>query len=187
MHIEAEALKSLAARIEGNLLAAAQEIEKLYILKGAAPISAAMIEDYVADSSRFDVFVLLDALLSGELNRAVKILEGLRAEGIAAPVVLWAIARETRTLFNIHSQLQHGGQRDAVFKSFQVWDKRKPLVTAALKRLKSPDLAKILQNCALADQQIKGQAAGDGWESLFAICLQIVSPELGLRTKALRL
>lgn len=171
MRFEVDAVKSLAARIEGNLLAAAQEIEKLYILHGEARITKSMIEDDVADSARFDVFKLVDALLAGKLNRSVKILEGLRAEGIAAPVVLWAASREARTLFNIKAELKQGGHQDAVFKKFQVWDKRKQPVQDALARLKTADLQKILQLSATADQQIKGQLAGDGWESLFQICL----------------
>jgi len=172
MHFDADALKSLAARIEGNLLAAAQEIEKLYILHGQSRISKALVEDDVADSSRFDVYKLVDALLSGKLNRAVKILNGLKQEGIAAPVVLWALSREARTLFTIKLQLKQGGQQEAVFKNQQIWDKRKPLVQEALHRLNSNDLQQILRLSAKADEQIKGQAPGDGWETLFDICLR---------------
>jgi DNA polymerase III subunit delta len=171
MQLETDAVKSLAARIEGNLLAAAQEIEKLYILNGQTRITKVMVEDDVADSTRFDVFKLMDALLAGKLNRAVKILTGLKSEGIAAPVVLWAISREARVLFHIKAELKQGGHQDAVFKKYQIWDKRKQAVQEALARLKSVDLQAILRLGATADQQIKGQFAGDGWESLFEICL----------------
>jgi DNA polymerase-3 subunit delta len=174
MRFDVDAVKSLASRIEGNLLAAAQEIEKLYILHGQIRITKAMIEDEVADSARFDVFKLIDALLLGKLNRAVKILNGLKAEGIAPPVVLWAVNREIRALFNIKAELKQGGQQDAVFKKYQVWDKRKQAVQEALHRLKTQDLQKILQLGAVADQQIKGQVAGDAWESLFEICLRFI-------------
>ncbi|MDD4915968.1 MAG: DNA polymerase III subunit delta [Methylococcales bacterium] len=174
MHFSSDAIKALAARIEGNLLAAAQEIEKLYILHGHAAIGKAMIEDHVADSSRFDVYKLTDALLSGKLNRAVKILNGLKMEGVPAPVVLWALAREARTLTAIKTELQHGGSQDAVFKKYLIWDKRKQPVQEALARLKLEDLQEIVQLGARADQQIKGQSAGDGWETLFEICLLFV-------------
>lgn len=174
MRFEADAVKSLAARIEGNLLAAAQEIEKLFILHGQSRVGKAMVEDDVADSARFDVFKLIDTLLQGKLNRAVKILNGLKAEGIAAPVVLWAVSRETRALFNIKAELKQGGHQDAVFKKYQIWDKRKQAVQEALHRLKTEDLQAILQLSATADRQIKGQASGDGWESLFEICLLFV-------------
>ena len=140
MRFDADAVKSLAARIEGNLLAAAQEIEKLYILHGHTCISKTMVEEDVADSARFDVFKLVEALLSGKLNRAIKILNGLKAEGIAAPVVLWAVSREARALFNIKAELRQGGHQEAVFKKYQIWDKRRQAVQEALTRLKSEDL-----------------------------------------------
>ncbi|MBD9357436.1 DNA polymerase III subunit delta [Methylomonas albis] len=171
MHLEGDALKSLAVRVEGNLLAAAQELEKLYILYGAKRINKAMVESDVADSARFDVFKLMDALLSGKVNRAVKILAGLKAESVAAPVVLWAISREARMLINIKADLKYGGNQEAIYKKYQIWDKRKQLVQEALHRLKSKDLQGILQASANADCLIKGQAAGDEWEGLFRICL----------------
>lgn len=170
MHFENEALKSLAARLEGNLLMAAQEIEKLYILHGPSRISRAMIESSVADSARFDVFKLTDALLLGKFNRSLKILAGLRAEGIAAPVVLWAISREARTLIHVKNDLKQGGHQDAVFRKYQIWDQRKQLVQDALRRLKNHELLTILSASAVVDSQIKGQAAGDEWEGLFEIC-----------------
>ncbi|MBD9361463.1 DNA polymerase III subunit delta [Methylomonas fluvii] len=171
MHLEADALKSLAVRVEGNLLAAAQELEKLYILHGANRINKAMVEGDVADSARFDVFKLMDALLSGKVNRSIKILAGLKAEGVAAPVVLWAISREARTLVSIKTELKRGGNPEVLYKKYQIWDKRKQLVHEALQRLKSKELQGILQASANVDCQIKGQMAGDEWEGLFRICL----------------
>ncbi len=175
MQVAQDGLKLLASRIEGNLLAAAQEIEKLYILYGSEPVTAQAVEQAVADSARYDVFKLLDSLLAGRLNRAVKILQGLKAEGIAEPVVLWALSRETRTLLNIKTELAHGGRKDGVFAKYQVWDKRKPLVDAALNRLTPRQLEDILLLCARADREIKGQTRGDGWETLFTVCLGLCS------------
>jgi DNA polymerase-3 subunit delta len=171
MHLETDALKSLAVRIEGNLLAAAQELEKLYILHGANRINKAMVEDDVADSARFDVFKLMDALLLGKVNRSVKILAGLRAEGVAAPVVLWAISREARTLINIKTELKRGGNPEVLYKKYQIWDKRKQLVHEALRRLEASDLQCILMESAATDCQIKGQGVGDEWGGLFRLCL----------------
>ncbi|MCQ8104569.1 DNA polymerase III subunit delta [Methylomonas sp. SURF-2] len=170
MRLEPDALKSLAGRIEGNLLAAAQEIEKLFILYGQASINKAAIDAAVADSSRFDVFKLTDALLAGKRNRAVKILNGLKAEGVAAPVVLWALSREARVLFNLQADLAQGGHRDAVFKRHQIRDMRRPLLQEALGRLAVGDIESLLLHCAKADAQAKGQAGGDAWETLFHIC-----------------
>lgn len=176
MRLEQDAVKSLASRIEGNLLAAAQEIEKLFILHGKAAINKAMIDAAVADSSRFDVFKLADALLAGKHNRAVKILSGLKAEGVAVPVVLWALSREARVLFSLKSELKQGGHQDAVFKHHQIWDKRKPMVQDALRRLSIGDIESLLFASAKADTQAKGQASGDEWETLFNICLKFCQP-----------
>lgn len=167
MDVDAEAVKSLAMRVEGNLLAAAQEIEKLYILHGHARIDQVMIEADVADSSRFDVFKLTDALLQGKTTRAIKILNNLRAEAVAAPVVLWAIAKELRVLCAI----KPGVSLEAVFKKYSVWDKHKQHIQQAAARLSNAQWQKLLRQCAQADRQIKGQADGDCWETLFVICL----------------
>jgi DNA polymerase-3 subunit delta len=98
-------------------------------------------------------------------------LHGLQAEGVAAPVVLWGMSREARLLLNVRAELQQGVQPEAAYKKHQVWDKRKQFVHDALQRLKTPQLQHILKLCAKADLQIKGQLAGDDWETLFEICL----------------
>jgi len=170
MHLDNEAARSLVGRIEGNLLAAAQEIEKLFILHGPARLDKTMIEAAVADSSRFDVFKLIDSLLAGKLNRSVKILHSLQADGTAAPVVLWAISREIRSLYQMKTAVKFGENLEALYKKLQVWEQRKPLVQDALRRVGERQLQDLLASCAKADQQIKGQLAGDEWESLFGIC-----------------
>lgn len=178
MTLDANAAKALAMRIEGNLLAAAQEIEKLYILYGAKLIDGVMIENAVADSTRFDVFNLSDAVLAGKLNRAIKVLRGLQAEGVAAPVVLWGLSREARTLLGIKTELNRGGQLDSLFKKYQVWDKRKQRVQDALRRHSAAHLQQVLLLCARADRQIKGQQTGDAWDGLFEICVALCNPRL---------
>ena len=177
MQIEQDAVKCLAARIEGNLLAAAQEVEKLFILHGPVKLSKIMIENAVADSARFDVFKLTDALLGGKLNRANKILYGLKAEGIAAPVVLWALGREARVLFNVKSELRQGSHQEVVFKKYQIWDNRIPLIHQAVKRLDFKQIQSLLLASAKADAQIKGQLAGNCWDTLFEICSRFCLPE----------
>lgn len=171
LQIEQNGLNVLASRIEGNLLAASQEIEKLYILHGEGVISKQAVEDAVTDSARFDVFKLTDCVLAGRVSRAIKILNGLKAEGIAAPVVLWALARETRMLINIKIALGQGQNKDLVFKKNGLWDKRKQLVNAALPRMEMNDLQQALLLSSKIDRQIKGQERGDCWESLLSLCL----------------
>lgn len=175
MNTDLEGLKRLAARIEGNLLAAAQEIEKLFILYGAGFLDSAKIVDAVADSSRYDVFKLADSLLTGSPGRITKILAGLKDEDVAAPVVLWAIVREARMLCKIKQDMSSGKNREAAMQAQQVWDKRKALVAQALDRLDEAALHRILLLCAQADREIKGQQPGDPWQTLLRICLLFTS------------
>ncbi|MDD5579799.1 MAG: DNA polymerase III subunit delta [Methylobacter sp.] len=177
LHAETEGLKILASRIEGNLLSAMQEIEKLYVLYGSGNLSNQQILDAVADSSRYDVFKLVDCVLAADVNRIFKILSGLKAEGNAAPVVLWALTREARELLKLKPALTHGQNRQS-FKNNHARDNRKQLVNAALNRLGESDLNKILVVSAKADRQIKGQQQGDAWETLLAICLMFASQEV---------
>ncbi|MGR8930610.1 MAG: DNA polymerase III subunit delta [Gammaproteobacteria bacterium] len=177
MLLENDAVKSLAARVEGNLLAAAQEIEKLFILHGPVKITKSMIEHAVADSARFDVFKLTDALLAGKVNRFVKILNGLKAEGVAAPVVLWALSKEARSLFNVQLELRQGAQPESMFKKYHIWDKRKQWVLDTVRRLSPSQIQSLLVLSARADRQIKGQMAGDGWDTLFDIGVQFCRPD----------
>ena len=175
LHVDTDGIKLLASRIEGNLLAADQEITKLYVLYGAGQLSTAQIADAVADSSRYDVFKLMDWVLAAQTNRIIKILAALRAEGIAAPVILWALTREARSLIHIKLALAGGQHKDTVFRNNQIWDKRKPLVDKALTRLNLQQLNSILVLAAQADRQIKGQQSGDAWETLLAVCLLFTS------------
>jgi len=181
LQAETEGIKILASRIEGNLLAAAQEIEKLYVLYGEGRLSNQQISDAVADSSRFDVFKLMDSVLAARVGRIFKILSGLQAEGVAAPVVLWALTREARVLIRIKQALAQGQNRAVVFKNNQIWDKRQQLVSDALNRLGDSDLNSILTLSAKADRQIKGQQQGEPWETLLAVCLMFAVKAKGLK------
>lgn len=163
----------IASRVEGNLLAANQEIEKLYVLYGQGVLTEQQIQEVVADASRYDVFNLVAAALSGRVERINKILLGVRHEGIAAPVVLWALTREIRSLISIQQQLEAGQPRNSVFMKHQVWDKRQKLVSHALTRLSRKDLLAGLLVAAKTDRQIKGEQVGDCWESLLKICLML--------------
>lgn len=178
INAEPEALKSLALQIEGNLLAAAQEIEKLYILYGAGYLSNRQVLDAVADNSRFDVFKLVDSILSSDANRIYKILSALHVEGVAAPIVLWGLTREARTLLKIRQAIEQGQNKENVLKNNQVWDKRKSLVEKALSRLNNQSLHQILVQSAKADRQIKGQQAGNCWETLLEISLLLASKSI---------
>ncbi|MGR9101093.1 MAG: DNA polymerase III subunit delta [Gammaproteobacteria bacterium] len=163
---EEDGLRMLASRVEGNLLAAAQEIEKLYVLFGAGTTSADRIREVVFDSSRYDVYKLVDAAVAGHAGRMLKILQGLRAEGAAAPVILWALTKEVRLLAGIKLQIAQGSAPERAFKNHGVWESRKRLLSVAVNKLSRKDLNFILLLGARIDRQIKGEEAGDPWESL---------------------
>ena len=152
----------LADRVEGNLLAASQEIEKLLLQQGPGVVSQVQLAESVADSARFDVFGLVDTLLAGESAKGLRMLQGLRAEGVAAPVVLWALSREVRALARMAHEVALGRSDEQVMGAHRVWDKRKPLVRRGLKR--RPALWRaLLVLCAEADRSIKGLERNDPW------------------------
>ena len=118
------AVALIADRVEGNLLAAGQEIEKLRLILGEGKVSADDVSSAVANSSRYDVFKLVDAALTGDAKRAMKILSGLRAEGIEPVVVVWALTRELRTLANLSDTISQGNHRPAIYRWYARNDRR---------------------------------------------------------------
>ncbi|WP_439134365.1 DNA polymerase III subunit delta [Pseudomaricurvus sp.] len=168
-----DAIEMLAARIEGNLLAAAQEIEKLKLLAVDGQVTAEMIAGSVADSARYDVFNLIDKALHGDARSAVRTLQGLKGEGTDATVILWALAREIRTLSQIAHAMQQGQPLDRAAKSAGVWDKRKALVANALRRLKLTQLQMLLRKANGIDKAIKGLRRADAWDELMDLTLNL--------------
>ena len=178
----AEAVDMISIRVEGNLLAAAQEIEKLKLLAEGNQVDLATVQAAVSDSARFDVFGLIDCALNGEASHALRMLEGLRGEGVEAPVILWALAREVRLLASIAQQYSQGTPLEKAFSSARppVWDKRRPLVSKALQRHSAARWAHLLRDAQQIDAQIKGQAQGDPWSGLSLLTLAICGQRLRL-------
>lgn len=166
---EPEAIQILASRVEGNLLAASQEIEKLKLLSSDNLITAATMSDAVASSARYDVFGLIDRALAADAEAAIKTLHGLRAEGVEAPVVLWALAREIRSLLEIGEKLDQG-QPIARLVRIQ---KRQPLVQSALSRLHPRQLEGLLLRARAVDNAIKGGKDQDPWTGLLELTLNL--------------
>ncbi len=168
-----EALRMLAERVEGNLLASVQEIDKLYLLQGAGPVDADAIASLVADHARFDVYTLVDAALAGKAARSVRILNGLQAEGVAPPVVLWALARELRQLVAMAAEREKGQTVTGVLARYHVWPNRRDVVGAALQRLPAADCTRLIRHCAVIDRVCKGRATGNAWDELLQLTLQL--------------
>ncbi len=165
-----DAAQLLSDRVEGNLLAAHQEIEKLSLLREAGPLSAEDLLEVIADSARYDVFELVDSALRGELHRCLKILAGLKGEGIAPPVVLWALHREVAQLASLSTDVAKGLSMDHALTRAKVWDKRKPMVSNALKRLKPPQWLSLMAECSKIDASAKGANEHDAWQLLETSC-----------------
>lgn len=181
MTIDAEALQLLADRVEGNLLAAAQEIEKLRLLATESHISAATVTGAVADNARYDLFGLVDAAVAGDAEHALRMLYGLRGEGTEGAVVLWALAREIRTLREARRLIDGGQPAQQVLRSLRVWDKRQPLVQSALRRHDAQSVDQLMAQAGRADGSIKGFADGKPWDNLALLVQQLAGERSALR------
>jgi DNA polymerase-3 subunit delta len=171
LRLSAGAAEALGERVEGNLLACAQEIDKLHMLHGEAELDVEDVLRSVADSARFDVFDLVDAALAGDSVRSVRILWGLREEGVAPPLVAWALTREIRSVCRMASEVAGGASPDQVMRRHRVWDKRRGLVSAALRRQPAPVWLEILARAARTDRVTKGGAPGRPWDALEGLAL----------------
>lgn len=176
----AEAAGLLAERVEGNLLACAQEIDKLRLLLDAGPVDAAAVAAAVADSARFDVYALVDAALAGEADRSLRMLAGLRGEGVEPVLVVWALARELRGLAAMAWEMGRGEPVGAVMARHRVWAKRQAVVGKALPRHKPEAWQALLAACARLDRVVKGLAPGSPWDELVHLCLCLAGRPLPL-------
>jgi DNA polymerase III subunit delta len=179
VHLQAdkEGLQLLAERIEGNLLAGAQAVEKLHLLYGKGNLGVEQIANSINDSAQYDVFALVDAALQGSLERCLHILTVLQEEGIAAAIVLWAMLREIRLLATLCFQLKSAPLAQ-VLNQAKIWEKRKPLIASALQRISLDTSYDLLEKAHLVDRAIKGGSDQDPWEGLSQLCLQLAKPSL---------
>ena len=168
-----QAIEILADRVEGNLLAAVQEIEKLKLLVPDGDVDAKTMSTVVADSARYDVFSLVDKALAGDAQSASRTLRGLRDEGSEATVILWSLTREIRTLLTVSEAHSQGEHLDWALKNAGVWDKRKPLVKSAARRLRPATLRQMLRLCGGIDRAIKGMRVANPWDDLSTLVLML--------------
>lgn len=168
-----EAVRMLAERVEGNLLAARQEIEKLILLHGEGPLDAEQLSAAVTDSARYDVFELIDSALRGEAGRCLHIIEGIRGEGVAPPVVLWALHREARSMAQISADVAKGLSIDHAISRARVFSKRTGLVRRGVQRLRTTQWLDLLDRCHQADAAIKGRGQQQPWLLLEDITLAL--------------
>lgn len=159
----------MATRVEGNLLAAVQEVEKLRLLRDPGHLDEAGLLAAICDNTRFDLFDLTDAALAGDRARVARVIVGLAGEGTAPPLVLWVLARELRMLVGVAFARDRGQDPGRVLVEHRVPESRQAGIMRALRRLRSVTLQTLLRRCADADRSIKGLCADDPWLALHRI------------------
>lgn len=171
------ALEFMVDRVEGNLLAAHQEIRKLALLYPEGRLSLDQIQDAVLNVARYDVFKLSEAMLSGDVGRVARMLDGLKGEGEALPLVLWSVSEEIRTLLKLKIGSDEGRPLATMMKEYRIWGPRERLMGPALARVKLSALRDALSKAAQVDRMIKGlrakDFAGDAWDALLQLALVV--------------
>ncbi len=177
MQPTSDALTLLCDRIEGNLLAAEQALEKLFLMNGEGQVDIEAVRDLVSDSARYNIFQLVDTSLNGDASQVVKILDGLRAEGVEPVIIVWALVREIRTLVSMSLAMQEQSI-EQLMKSFRVWAKRQNCVKSALSRHKPRQWQFFLWQLSELDKLNKGLKAGNIWHELIQLVLKIAGSPL---------
>ena len=168
-----EAINALAARIEGNLLAAVQDIERLKLSCIGGKVDLPEIQAGVADNSRYDVFGLIDASLSQNSRRALKVLQNLRLENAEKLGITRMVAREIRSLIKIATAVEGGQNIDAVMRSQRVMSKRTALVSRCVQAHRVVEFESMIQQLSRIDKMIKGIGQGEPWDELTGLVLNL--------------
>ena len=168
-----ETLQFLADSVEGNLLAAHQEIQKLGLLFAPGELAFDPVRSAVLNVARYDAFKLNEAMLAGDTARLARMLDGLRSEGEAPPKILWVLSEEIRAVAKVQAGLARGEDLQRLYGNHRVWGEvRQRGVAEAARRLKAAALAQALRHAARIDRTIKGLARGDIWDELLQLCLR---------------
>ncbi|MES2669212.1 MAG: DNA polymerase III subunit delta [Pseudomonadota bacterium] len=178
LRADRDAVERLVERVEGNLLAAAQEIDKLALLSDGESIDLARMESYVADAARFDVFRLLDATLNGQPAQALRMLHGLRAEGEAVPALMGMLVMELQRAAALARVQAKGGNLAAEFKAQRVWDAKQAVYRRALQRHDAVRWERFVVEAGRVDRIAKGrprigEEPADAWLALERLLLAI--------------
>lgn len=181
LRVENGVIELMTEQLEGNVMAAAQEVDKLQVLAKDGAVTLKLVNESLADQARFDVYALTDGCLLGDFNRVLRIKSRLQSEGVEPVIVVWALVREIRVLAAIAAGLQQGQSRSMLFKQNRIWSKREPAVNAALNRLSSVSWYDALEQAAHLDQTVKGQRyteVGTTWYQIEQLCAKVCGVEL---------
>jgi DNA polymerase-3 subunit delta len=168
-----EALEFLADRVEGNLLAAHQEVQKLALLAPEGEIGLDAVREAVANVARYDAYDACEAMLAGDAARYLRIIDGLRSEGEAPTLVLWTLSEELYALARIQSGVATGRSIDDLLRENRVWGSRQRPMKAAATRVAPAAVQKALAHAAGIDRAIKGVGAGQPWDEFLKLGLDL--------------
>ena len=172
IRLERDAAALLSHYTEGNLLAAAQEVDKLKLLvPESRVIGYDDVADSITDNARFSVFVLVEHCLMGDAVSAMRNLAGLKNEGAEPVIIVWALANQIRTMYRLSRAIDTGQPRAQVIKSFRIWAKHIAMTNRALDRLDLPEWGAMLQQAAALDRVLKGREKGSVWAGIERVCL----------------
>ena len=178
-------LQFFADRVEGNLLAAHQEIQKLGLLYPQGELGFAQVEQAVLNVARYDVFKLSEAVLSGQLARVVRMLDGLQAEGAAEVLVHWTLAEDIRALKRVRDAMAAGQPLPMALRAQRIWGAKERLFERILPRLSDAAAARLLHSAHVVDGIVKGLPAPgwpqDGWQALRRLAMDLVQAAQGPR------
>jgi DNA polymerase III subunit delta len=168
-----ETLEFIADRVEGNLLAAHQEVQKLALLFPAGRIGFEQVREAVLDVARYDVFNLGEALLEGDVLHLSRMLDGLRGEGVAPPLVLWAIAEEIRAIGRVLDGAAAGKSPPQLWRDAKVWgNSHQNLMQQNHRRYTKDQVESAIAHAAKVDRMVKGLIRGDVWDELLQLGLR---------------
>jgi DNA polymerase-3 subunit delta len=174
---DAGTLELISERVEGNLMAAYQEVQKLALLFPAGKLEPEAVRSAVLDVARYDLDDLRAAVLEGDAARLARTLEGLKGEGAAPPLVLWALTEDIRALGRVVSAVEAGRPAAAAVRDARIYDRtRQPLIQAACAHLTLADVTEALRHAAAIDRTIKGLAPGDLWDEFLQLGLRFARP-----------
>ena len=181
LNADSAAVQVLADRVEGNLLAAAQEIDKLALLADGQPLDAERMQGLVADAARFDVFRLLDAAMNGQGVQVSRMLDGLRAEGVAVPALLGMVVMELQRCAALAFAAKRGGNMAAEFKAQRIWDSKQAVYRRALQRHDARHWEAFVAQAGRVDRIAKGRGRpghdpADAWVALERLLLAVAEP-----------
>ncbi|WP_057831607.1 DNA polymerase III subunit delta [Colwellia sp. TT2012] len=177
VNISSELNALLIELYEGNLLALAQELDKLALVFGSQPISIEQAEPLILKQAKFNPFQVIDALLRGDCAKCIVMLDQLQQEGMAPAQLIWVFHKEVNQLYTMLTQLAQGESLANIYKQYRIWDKRKPLYQHALTHIKLDNIKRAISRIADIDLLSKTSSEFNVFILLADLCITVYHGE----------